>query len=83
MSLLENVNYRNKLTEQFPLAQHRVVVAHSAMHVAACRIRLPDSVVEHQLDWAGMRSAEEALYLCAVLNTPCSDHPGHPIYDFG
>ena len=70
MSLLENLNYRNKLKDQFPLSPHRVVVAHSAMHVAACRVRLSDSVVEHQLDWAGVRSEGEALYLCAVLNTP-------------
>ena len=70
MTLLENLDYRHKLTDQFPLSPHRVVVAHSAMHVAACRVQLPDSVVEHQLDWAGVRSEAEALYLCAVLNTP-------------
>ena len=40
------------------------------MHVAACRVRLADSVIEHQLDWAGVRSEVKALYLSAVLNTP-------------
>lgn len=70
LTLTENVNYRRKLTNQFPLVPHRVVVAHSAMHVAACRVSDPLAVVEHQLDWAAVRSEEEGQYLCAILNSP-------------
>ena len=70
MSLTENVDYRHKLTNQFPTPPHRVVLAHSAMHVAACRIAIPNAVVEHQLDWASVGSPEEGQYLCAVLNSP-------------
>lgn len=69
MTLAENVDYRRKLTNQFPIPRHRVVVAHSAMHVTACRMSSEDAVVEHQLDWAACRSEDEALYLCAVLNS--------------
>ena len=39
------------------------------MHVTACRVTDVDALVEHQLDWAPMRSVEEARYLCAVLNS--------------
>ena len=70
LSLMENLDYRKKLTNQFPLAPHRVVVAHSAMHVAACRVSDPLAVVEHQLDWAAVRSEDEGKYLCAILNSP-------------
>jgi len=70
MTLTQNIDYRRKLTQQFPLAPHRVVVAHSAMHVAACRVTSPSAVVEHQLDWAAVRSAQEGLFLCGLLNSP-------------
>ena len=70
LTLTENVDYRRKLRNQFPLAPHRVVVAHSAMHVAACRVLDPHAVVEHQLDWAAVQSEEEGRYLCAILNSP-------------
>lgn len=69
LTLSDNVNYRRKLTEQFPLAPERVVYGASGMHVTACRVTDPRAVVEHQLYWAAAWSTEEALYLCSILNS--------------
>jgi hypothetical protein len=77
MSLADNVNYRRKLTDQFPLPPQRVVVAHSAMHVTACRLT-EASVIEHQLDWGAVQTADEGFYLCAVLNSPAVTEAATP-----
>ena len=69
LSLQESLDHYGKLSSQYPLSGIRVVCAVSGMHVTACRVTAPDALVEHQLDWAPMRSVEEAQYLCAVLNS--------------
>ena len=69
LSLQESLDHYGKLSSQFPLSDIRVVCAVSGMHVTACRVTDADALVEHQLDWAPMRSVEEAQFLCAVLNS--------------
>lgn len=69
LGLQESLDHYGKLTSQYPLSPLRVVCAVSGMHVAACRVTDTDALVEHQLDWAPVRSVEEAQYLCAVLNS--------------
>ncbi len=83
LSLIENLNYRSKLVGQFPLPTHRVVVAHSGMHVTACRVSTPGAVIEHQLDWAAVRSEEEGLFLCAVLNSTIVTEAATPFMTSG
>jgi hypothetical protein len=83
VTLLQNVDYRRKLSQQFPLAPNRVVFAHSAMHVAACRVESPTAVIEHQLDWAAVRSPAEGLYLCAVLNSVAVTEAATPFMTSG
>ncbi|WP_419927207.1 N-6 DNA methylase [Candidatus Poriferisocius sp.] len=68
-SLDENIDHYEKLTSQFPLAPIRVVYGASGMHVTACRVVDRHAIVEHQLNWAAVRSTEEAQYLCAILNS--------------
>ncbi|HEX8068025.1 MAG TPA: N-6 DNA methylase [Thermoleophilaceae bacterium] len=67
--LLGQINYQSKLTNQFPLAPHRVVYTGRGAIVTAARITEPRTVVDHALYWAPVQSAEEGGYLCAVLNS--------------
>lgn len=83
MTLLEQIDYRRKLTNQFPAPAHRVVVTHSGMHVTACRVTAPDAVVEHQLDWAAVRSEEEGLFLITILNSPLTTEAATPFMTSG
>ncbi len=69
LTLDENVDHYSKLSAQFPLAPLRVVYGASGMHVTACRVTSPEAIVEHQLNWAAAQTMDEALYLCAVLNS--------------
>ena len=69
LTLDQSIDHYHKLTSQFPIAPIRVVYGASGMHVTACRVTDPHAVIEHQLNWATAQSAEEAHYLCSVLNS--------------
>jgi hypothetical protein len=69
LTLREQVDFRGKLTRQFPLARHRVVYSASGQHLAACRIDDRSAVIDKSLYWAPVKSADEGRYLCAVLNS--------------
>ena len=69
LSLRQQVDFRNKLSKQFPLPEHRVLYTKSGQHLAACRLNDEDAVVDHTLYLAAVASVEEARYLCAVLNS--------------
>ena len=69
MSLLQQIDFRQKLRIQFPISEHRVVYTASGQHLAACRLEDTDTVIEHKLYWAPMASRDEARYVTAVLNS--------------
>jgi hypothetical protein len=69
LSLLEQLDYRRKLTAQLPGTAHRVVYAASGMHLAAAYVDDPRAVIEHKLYWANVADREEGRYLTAVLNS--------------
>lgn len=79
LGLADNLNYRRKLVEQFPLAPQRVVYTASGMHVAACRVTDSEAVVEHQLYWSAVQRDDEGLYLCAVLNSAAVTRAVEPL----
>lgn len=83
LSLVEQLDYRRKFSEQFPAAPQRVVYAASGMHLAAARVDDPLAVVEHGLYWAAVNSDEEALYLCALLNSPRITELVRPLMAYG
>jgi hypothetical protein len=70
MSLIEQVDYRRKLSQQFPTPTHRIVYTKGGMYLAAARVDDPNIVIDHTLYWAAASSEEEARYLTAVLNSP-------------
>ena len=69
LSLLEQFDYRNKATHQFPIATHRVVYSKAGTRLAAARVSDPDVFIDHMLYWAAASSIEEARYLTVLLNS--------------
>lgn len=68
MTLWQQLDYRRKLTCQFPIPPLRVVYAKAGTLMAACALRDPRAVVDHMAYWAPARDAAEARYLTALLN---------------
>lgn len=69
MSLREQIDFRHKLTDQFPVPPHRVVYTASGQHLAACRVDDPAAIVEHKLYWAKVDTVDEGRYLTGILNS--------------
>jgi hypothetical protein len=72
LSLLEQLNYRQKLEQQFPVPGFRVVYPKSAMYCTAAVIpnQGDDALIDQQLYWGQVATLAEARYLSAVLNAP-------------
>jgi N-6 DNA Methylase len=68
-SLLHQLNFRRKLSNQLLVTGHRVVYGGSGMYMAAAIVSGPGAVVEHQLYWGLMDSLDEARFLTAILNS--------------
>lgn len=69
LSLIGQIDFRKKLTQQFPAPPHRVVYTKGGQYLAAARISDPGVVIDHKLYWATVSSVEEARYLTAILNS--------------
>lgn len=69
LTLLQRLDYRRGLTQQFPAAPYRVVYTKSGMYLAAATVTDPVAVVDHVLYWGSASSLDEARYLTAILNS--------------
>jgi len=69
LSLTERLDYRRGVTQQFPIAQHRVVYNASGAYLAAAIVEDSSAIIEHKLYWAPAISLDEARYLTAILNS--------------
>jgi hypothetical protein len=69
MTLVERFNYYKLLSAQFPIPKLRVVYAKAGSQPAACILRDENHIIENLLYWSEVTSEEEALYLCAILNS--------------
>jgi hypothetical protein len=69
-SLLNQLDYLGKLSDQFPTSARRVVYSKAGTHLAAAIIEDPQAVIDHNLYWSHITSESEALYLIAVFNSP-------------
>ena len=69
MTLLEQIDFRRKLRNQFPAAKHRVVYTTSGMYLAAAVVSDESAVIGQGLYWASARSLAEARYLTAIFNS--------------
>ena len=81
MSYFEQLNYRNKITNQNPQAPYKVIYNASGTHLAACVVETAQLALQvHERTTQGFIadcttysfetvSHLEAHYLCAILNT--------------
>jgi hypothetical protein len=70
LTLLEQIDFRSKLSNQFPTPPHRILYAKAGQYLAAARIEDTQALIDHKLYWAAANSIEEAQYVTAVLNSP-------------
>lgn len=72
LTLWEQINYQGKLSKQLGAPTHRVVYSKSGTKLAAARLSDPKAIIDHKLYWLPARNIDEARYLAAVLNAPCT-----------
>jgi SAM-dependent methyltransferase len=68
LTLRDQLDYRKKLTEQFPTPPYRLVYNKSGMYLAAA-IVTDTAIIDHKLYWGTCNTLAEARYLEAVLNS--------------
>ncbi|MCZ9346871.1 N-6 DNA methylase [Streptomyces sp. TRM76130] len=69
LGLHSQLDYRRKVSQQFPTPQHRIVHAKSGMYMAATRVSDPSAIVDNVLYWGTASTVEEARYVVAILNS--------------
>ena len=83
LTLLAQLDFRRKFRDQFPAQAQRVVYSKAGMHLAAARVTDPSAVIDHTLYWGAAGSEAEALYLCAILNSPQVTALVRPLMSYG
>ncbi len=83
LTLIQQVNYMNKLSHQFPVAAERVVYATSGMHICAARLLDQKGIIDSKLYWMKSSSRRESDYLCAVLNAAITTDRTRPFMSYG
>jgi hypothetical protein len=83
LGLLDQLDYRKKLSQQMPLAAHRVVYPGSGQYLAAARLDDPNIVIDTKLYWAAVSGEDEGRYLTAVLNSDAMTNAVRPFQSRG
>ncbi len=83
LSLLNQLDYQHKLTNQLPILPERIVYNRSGMHLTAARVTNIRLIVDFTLYWATAASTAEALYLCAILNSSTITELARPLMSYG
>lgn len=68
-TFLEQYDYFGQLSRQFPIASARVVYTKAGTNLAAAVVRDEMAVIDHKLYWGRVTNANEAYYLCGLLNS--------------
>lgn len=83
LSLLEQIDYRSKLSNQFSIPRERVIYATSGMHICSARLSNRQAIIDTKLYWASTESKEESYYLCAILNAEITTMRTRPLMSYG
>ncbi|MEF9904671.1 N-6 DNA methylase [Streptomyces sp. P9-A2] len=83
LTLLEQLDFRLKLSTQLPGTRLRVVYGKAGMHVSAALVDNPSAVIDHKLYWGTVATREEGMYLCAILNAPALTEIVRPLMSYG
>lgn len=68
MELIDRLNFRRTLSQQFPAPTTRVVYNASGMYLAASVVTDSLAVIEHALYWAAVDSIDEGRFLSGIFN---------------
>ena len=69
MNFKQQINFRNKITDQLPISDLRVVYTTSGTHVAAVLLENSKGIIDTSLYWTTVKSQDEGLYLEGILNS--------------
>jgi SAM-dependent methyltransferase len=69
LTLLQQIDFRSKLTQQFPIPAWRLVYTKSGINLTAAVVDDPNVIIDHTLYWAPLEDELEGRYLEAVLNS--------------
>lgn len=69
LSLIEQLDYRRKLTRQLATSRPRVIYNKSGMYLAAATVADPEAIIDQQLYWGEFDDEDEAKFLTAILNS--------------
>ncbi|MCT9003491.1 N-6 DNA methylase [Streptomyces rhizosphaerihabitans] len=83
LTLLDQLEFRRKMSMQLPGTPLRVVYGKAGMHVAAALVDDSSSVIDHTLYWGTVATREEGMYLCAILNAPALTEVVRPLMSYG
>ena len=83
LSLVEQLDFRGKLSIQLPASRLRVVYGASGMHVAASLVDDPLPLCDKALYWGAVNSPAEGSILCAILNSPALTRLVRPLMSYG
>ncbi|MFE9691905.1 N-6 DNA methylase [Micromonospora sp. NPDC005806] len=83
LSLAEQLDFRRKLTAQFPAPSLRLAYAASGMHVTAAIVEDPAAFIEHGLYYCAIHTRAEGHYLSAILNSPALTVLARPLMSYG
>ena len=78
LSLLEQLDYRSKLSKQIPRAAVRLIYTKSGRPTAAV-LEHSDALIDHKLFWIACRSIDEAHYLAAIINSDTLRDAAEPL----
>lgn len=68
-TLVERIDFHRGLRNQAVINADRVVYAQSGTLLAACRLTVPEPIIEHAAYWAATRNQNEGHWLAAILNS--------------
>lgn len=83
LSLVGQIDYQRKLTQQFHTEGHRVVYTKSGLYLAAAIISTPRAVIDHKLYWGSVADLDEARFLLSILNSATLTHLVRPFQGRG
>ncbi|WP_308437276.1 N-6 DNA methylase [Streptomyces flavofungini] len=69
LSLVGQINYQRKLTQQFHTEGRRVVYTKSGLYLAAAIVPTPHAIIDHKLYWGSVADLDEARFLLSILNS--------------
>lgn len=72
LSLLENLNYQQKITRQLSAPKYRVVYPKSGNTLASARVTNPNILIDQTLLWMPASGLDESRYLTSILNAPAT-----------